>query len=172
MSSRNKLAGDIEESIGDPVTAAALENFKSSMNAWSQAEYSRPRTTVRAVGHAGASWRLAAAWVIACMLAAGSLVGGLYERHQRQEQAAIKSRIATAKATQQKTAQKLDLTNKAPEQRVAASIVVTKRRPSAVKSAAANDAELLATVDSDVSRQVPAAMEPLAQMMDSSDGAN
>lgn len=177
MSSRNKLAPEdlseemssveTEDPVLDSLTAAALENFKTSLNAWSGAAYSRPRTAVRAVRHAGASWRLAATWVIACMLAAGSLAGGLYERHQRQEQA----RIAAAKAAQQKAtqeaAQKLDLTNKAPEQRVAASIVVTKRRPTAAKSAAAHDEELLATVDSDVSRQVPAAMEPLAQMMDS-----
>jgi hypothetical protein len=173
MSNRNKLADkmlavEIDDPVIDSLTAAALENFKSSLNAWSVAAYSRPRTAVRAVGHAGMNWRLAATCVIACMLAAGSLAGGLYERHQRQEQA----RVAAAKAAQQKTAHKLDLTNNAPEQRVATSIVVTKRRPTAVKSAAANDAELLATVDSDVSRQVPAAMEPLAQMMDSSDGTN
>jgi hypothetical protein len=30
------------------------------------------------------------------------------------------------------------------------------------------DADLLATVDSDISRTVPAAMEPLAQLMDES----
>jgi len=47
-------------------------------------------------------------------------------------------------------------------------------RLEAEQSAAANaittDQDLLATVDSDVSREVPAAMEPLAQMMDE-DGA-
>jgi hypothetical protein len=172
MSGRNKLAEEIftvetEYPVVDSLTSAALENFKSSLNAWSEAAYSRPRTAVRTVRHAGASWRLAATWVIACMLAAGSLAGGLYEHHQRQEQA----RIAALKAAQQKAtqeaAQKLDSTRKASEQSVAASIVITKRRSTAVKSAAANDAELLATVDSDVSRQVPAAMEPLAQLMDS-----
>jgi hypothetical protein len=171
MSSRNKLT----EEIDDPMVVGALENFKSSLNAWSEAvraeaAYSRPRTAVRTVRHAGASWRLAATWVIACVLAAGSLAGGLYERHQRQELARIAALKAAEQksAAQQKAAQKLALTNKAPEQRVAATIVVTRRQPTAVKSAAASDAELLATVDSDVSRQVPAAMEPLAQMMDSS----
>jgi hypothetical protein len=185
MSNRNKLGRDnltekilaveTDDPIVDSLTAAALENFKTSLNAWSEAvrseaAYSRPRAAVRAVGRAGASWRLAATWMIVCMFAVGSLAGGLYERHQRQAQARIAALKAAEQesAAQQKATQKLDLTNNAPEQRVAAAIVVTRRQPTAVKSAAANDAELLATVDSDVSRQVPAAMEPLAQMMDSS----
>ena len=41
---------------------------------------------------------------------------------------------------------------------------------SAAANAATKDQDLLATVDSDVSREVPAAMEPLAQLMDE-DGA-
>jgi hypothetical protein len=41
---------------------------------------------------------------------------------------------------------------------------------SASASAVTKDQDLLATVDSDVSREVPAAMEPLAQLMDE-DGA-
>jgi hypothetical protein len=92
------------------------------------------------------------------MLAAGSLAGGLYERHHRQEQA----RIAALKAAEQKAA----LVHAAPEKPVKATIV-SKRQPTAVKRAASENEDLLATVDSDVSRQVPAAMEPLAQMMDS-----
>jgi hypothetical protein len=64
------------------------------------------------------------------------------------------------KAAEQKAA----LERKAAEQPVAAPIV-TKRQPTVVKSAASENEDLLATVDSDVSRQVPAAMEPLAQMM-------
>jgi hypothetical protein len=90
------------------------------------------------------------------MLAAGSLADGLYERHHRQELA----RIAAMKAAEQKVA----LERKAAEQPAAAKIV-TKRQPTAVKRAANENEDLLATVDSDVSRQVPAAMEPLAQMM-------
>jgi hypothetical protein len=177
MSNRNKLAPEnlseemsaieTDDPVVDSLTAAALENFKASMNAWSEAAAnSLPRTAVITARLASSSKRLAASWALGGVLATSILGSGLYERHQRQEQA----RVAAAKAAQQKAtqeaAQKLDLTNNAPEQRVAASIVVTKRRSAAVKSAAANDAELLATVDSDVSRQVPAAMEPLAQMMD------
>jgi hypothetical protein len=88
------------------------------------------------------SWRLAAGWALGCVLAAGSVAGGVYERHHRQEAARI---AAAAEAAQQ---QKL-----AAEQR-------TQQE----------NEDLLAKVDSDVSREVPSAMEPLAQMM-AEDGA-
>jgi hypothetical protein len=105
---------------------------------------------------------MAASWALGCLLAAGSLAGTLYERHQQQEAA----RMAAIKAAEQKAA----LEHKAAEQPVAAT-VVTRRQPTAVRRAANENENLLATVDSDVSRQVPAAMEPLAQMMESN-GAN
>jgi hypothetical protein len=149
MSWRDELAGEIE----DPMVTGALENFKASVDAWSDAAYSRPRTVVKMAQH---NWRLAATWALGCMLAAGSLAGGLYERHHRQELA----RIAAMKAAEQKAAQ----VHSAPEKPVKAA-TVTKRQPTAVKKAANENEDLLASVDSDVSRQVPAAMEPLAQMM-------
>ena len=152
MSWRDKATGEID----DPVLAGALENFKASVDAWSEFAYSQPRTAIWTARH---TWRLAATWALGCMLAAGSLADGLYERHHRQELA----RIAAMKAAEQKVA----LERKAAEQPAAAKIV-TKRQPTAVKRAANENEDLLATVDSDVSRQVPAAMEPLAQMMDSS----
>jgi hypothetical protein len=74
-------------------------------------------------------------------LAAASLSGGLYERHHRQDLA----RIAAAQKAQQQDA---DATRHA------------------ATGAIAEDQDLLATVDSDISREVPAAMEPLAQLMD------
>jgi hypothetical protein len=179
MSSRNKmteniLAVETEEPVVDTFTAAALQNFKTSVNAWSEAAAnSLPRTAVITAQISASNKRIAASWALAGLLATSILTGGLYERHQRQEQARTAALKAAEQesATQQKTPQRLILTNKAPEQRVAATIV-KRRRPTAVKNAAANDEELLATVDSDVSRQVPAAMEPLAQMMESSDGTN
>jgi hypothetical protein len=133
MSLRTSEADDRAELAGDPVLDQALRNFRSSVHAWSGAAYSQPRTTapVRRV-----SWRLAAGWALGCVLAAGSVGGGLYERHHRQELA----KIAAAEAARQ---QKL-----AAEQRVRE-----------------EDEDLLAKVDKDVSRQVPSAMEPLAQLM-------
>jgi hypothetical protein len=141
MNFRDKLAGEID----DPVLAQALEHFKASVNAWSAGAYSRPRTVVRTARH---SWRLAASWALGCVLAAGSMAGAVYEHHHRQELA----RIAAMQAAAQKA-----LARQEAEQ-------------SAAANALTKDQDLLATVDSDVSRGVPAAMEPLAQLMDE-DGA-
>ncbi len=160
MSSRDELAGRVlAEECDDPVVAGALKHFKASVVAWSEAAYSQPRTADRT---ARRTWRLAASSALGCLLAAGSLAGILYERHVQQESA----RIAAIKAAQQKAA----LNRKVTEQPVASTTKATQP-PIAVKNAANEDEDLLATVDSDVSRQVPAAMEPLAQMMESS-GAN
>jgi len=159
MSRRDKLAGEID----DPMVTGALENFKASVDAWSDAAYHRPRTVVKAARH---TVRLAASWALVCLLAAGSLAGGLYERHHRQELARIEASKAAIKAAEQKVA----LEHAASEKPVKAT-TVTKRQPTAVKRAANENEDLLASVDSDVSRQVPAAMEPLAQMMDDN-GAN
>ena len=77
---------------------------------------------------------MAASWGLGCVLAVGSVAGGLYERRPVKEQAKI---AATAAAQQQK-------------------IEAEHRK---------QNEELFAKMDSDVSREVPSAMEPLAQMM-------
>jgi hypothetical protein len=81
------------------------------------------------------SWRLAAAWALGGVLAVGSLAGGVLEHHHRQELA----RIAAARAAQQ--------------------------RQLAAEQRAQEDRNLLTTVDNEVSRAVPQAMEPLADLM-------
>jgi hypothetical protein len=100
------------------------------------------------------SWRLAASWALGCVLAAGSLAGSLYERHQQQELARIAAEKAAQKAAQ----------GHAPAKQSAAE-TVTDKQPTAAMNANGGDEDLLATVDSDVSRVVPAAMDPLAQLM-------
>ena len=95
MNFENKLAGEID----DPVLAEALKHFKVSVDAWSGAAYSSPRTTV--VSTVRHSWRRAAGWALGCVLAAGSLAGGVYEHHHRQELA----RIAAMQAAAQKALQ-------------------------------------------------------------------
>jgi hypothetical protein len=115
----------------------ALKNFKSSMHAWSDAMYSRPRGVSKEIRVR--SWRLAAGWALGCALVAGSVSGGLLERHHRQDVARI--------AAEQRTAE-------------------SERQLRQQQAAKVSDEVLLADVDSDVSRQVPSAMEPLAQMMD------
>jgi hypothetical protein len=86
------------------------------------------------------SWRLAVGWALAGVLLTGGLSGGMFERQQRIE----RERIAAARLAEQQKVQR--------EQR-----------------AMQDDEDLLAKVDSDVSREVPSAMEPLAQLMN--DGA-
>lgn len=133
MKWNQRLAGE-----DDPEVAQALRNFKASVDAWSEAEMSRPRT-LRMVRR---SWRLAASWALGCVVAAGTLAGAVYQRQHQQEQA----RVAAAKAAAQKAASL---------QQAAAQDLATQ-----------TDQDLLANVDSDISRAVPAAMEPLAQLMD------
>jgi hypothetical protein len=118
---------------GDPGLEQALSNFRASVCAWSDAEYARPRTAGMTVRQR--SWRLAAGWVLGCVLVAGGVSGGVYERHQRQEMA----RIAAVRAVERQR-------------------LVAEQR-------AREEEDLLAKVDSDVSREVPSAMEPLAQLM-------
>jgi hypothetical protein len=115
----------------------ALRNFRDSIHAWSEAAYSRTRPLVLEVRRR--SWRLAAGWALGCVLVAGSVGGGLFERHQSRELARI--------AAQQRAAE---------QQR---QLVEQQAR------ARESDEALLARVDSDVSREVPSAMEPLAQLM-------
>ena len=81
------------------------------------------------------AWRRATAWALGCVLAAGMAAGGIHERQHQQELA----RVAAARDA--------EIQRQLAEQH-------------------ARDAEdLLAKVDSDISRQVPNAMEPLAQLM-------
>jgi hypothetical protein len=145
----------------------ALKHFKASMDAWSEAAYSRPRTAAQlAVRH---SWRMAVGWALGCLLAAGSLAGVARETYQRRETA----RIAAQKAAEQRAQASRVNTQPVNVQPVGAQ--PDKKTPGATvrkvsigsqDSARGPDDDLLASVDSDVSREVPAAMEPLAQLMD------
>jgi hypothetical protein len=123
-----------EEDLLDPVLEHTLANFRSSVLAWSEAAYSRPRTALAAAPQRQV-WRLAAGWALGCVLMAGGVSGVFYEHHQRQELA----RIAAVR--------------EAEHQRQLA------------EQSARDEEELLAKVDSEVSREVPRAMEPLAQLM-------
>ena len=110
-----------------------LQNFRSSVHAWSDAELSRPRTVSSSMRRR--SWRLAAGWALGCALIVGGVSGALYERQHEAEMAKIKA---------QQDAE-------------------TQRQLAAQRAKYAE--EELAKVDSDVARDVPSAMEPLAQLM-------
>ncbi len=155
MSWRNKLAGEVD----DPMVAEALRNFKASVDAWSDAAYSRPRLAASPVRQ---GWRLAATLAMGCMLVAGGVTAAVVERHHQQElarQAAIKAAAQKATLEHAASAQSADANVRVPNVRTDAA-----SQPAAA-SATDEDADLLATVDSDVSREIPAAMDPLAQLM-------
>lgn len=128
MNSQRNLKGS---EMTDAELEQTLKDFRSNVHAWSEAAYSQPHVPVKVYR---TSWRVAAGWALGCVLAVGSLSGGLYERHRLSEQAKI---AAAAEAARQ---QKMEA-----EQR--------------------RQTEELAKIDGDVSREVPSAMEPLAQMM-------
>ena len=128
MNSQRDLQGN---DTPDAALEQVLNDFRSSIHAWSEVESGRPHVAVKIYR---TSWRVAASWALGCVLAVGSLAGGLYERHHLREQAKI---AAAAEAERQ---QKLEA-----DQR--------------------KQTEELAKIDGDVSREVPSAMEPLAQMM-------
>jgi hypothetical protein len=118
----------------DAQLAQALKDFRSSVHAWSEAAYGRPHHPVKVYR---TTWRVVASWALGCVLAAGSLGGGFYEHHHRQEMAKIAADAEAARL------QKL----------------------AAERRAQKENEDLLAKVDSDISRDVPSAMEPLAQLM-------
>jgi len=123
-----------------PELDLALREFRQSVHAWSEAAYSQPRTAV-ATGRRKQVWRLAAGWALSGVLIAGVVSTGVWEHHRQEIRQEI--RIASAHVAEHERL--------AAEQRN--------------QQARQEDEDLLAKVDSDVSRGVPSAMEPLAQMM-------
>lgn len=134
--------------------AQALKNFRESVHAWSEAEFSRPRKLAPAALHQ--TWRRVAVWALGCVLALVGLSAGLYERRQLKEQAkngpaqTVHQAMITASST-------------ASDMRT---IADSSAKQIAQAEASGPDESLLAAVDNDVSRQVPSAMEPLAQLME------
>jgi hypothetical protein len=120
-----------------------LRNFRTSVHAWSEAELSRPR--VIALPAHRHSWRFAAAWALGCLIAAGTLSAGLYQYHRSQSLTSMVHRPQVQQIEQEQP--------QVPQ-------------PIASEHAGQGDEGLMAVVDSDVSRPVPTAMEPLAQLMD------
>ena len=135
-----KAAGEGAET--DARLNHALADFRSSVNAWSEAAYSRARMAEIRVQRR--SWRLATGWALGCALVAGGITGGVVE-HQRQEEAA---RIAAADGQEAQRQQSAIELNQAQSQ------------------GHIQDAGLMAKVDSDTAQEVPDAMQPLAQLME------
>ena len=139
-----KAAGDGAET--DTGLDRALAEFRSTVNAWSEAAYSRARMAEIPIRRR--NWRLAAGWALGCALVAGGVTGGIVE-HQRQQEAA---RVA---ATAEQQAQ--------PQQMAAAQEQAQPQDPIEDHS---QEPGLMAKVDSDAAQEVPDAMQPLAQLME------
>ncbi len=118
----------------DPALKQALGDFKASVRAWSDAAYSGPRAV--GANRTSKQWKFAASWGLAAVLLTSGISGGVYLRHESVLQAQLAEQRA---AEQQKQA------------------ALQARR-------AQQEEEILASVDNAVSREVPKAMEPLAQL--------
>jgi len=86
------------------------------------------------------AWGIAPKWVLGCAVFVCTVSGGVYQNHRQQESAKIE----------------------------AARIAEQQRDLAAER--AKEEAELMARVDNDIARQVPSALEPLASLMDESQG--
>ncbi len=151
MNWEQDLAGESRE------VQQAVQNFKASMEAWSDAALSRPRTAApRTARH---TWRMAAGWALGCVMAAGVCTGAVQSLHHRQQMARVAAQKAEQRAAEERAA----------EAREAAQEANAKAAKTEL-TASAKDADLLASVDRAISRPVPEAMEPLAQLMDDSEG--
>jgi hypothetical protein len=136
LTSRPEEPADIEAL--DPALKQALGDFKASVRGWSDAACNRQRMAQSLVVRR--SWRLAAGWSLAAVLLAGTVSGGFYEHHKL----VIAAQIAAAQ--------------KAKQERQAAA--------QRARAEAQQEEDILASVDKDISREVPSAMEPLAQLND------
>jgi len=124
----------------EPELREALTSFKASVDAWSDAMMSRPRA-VKAPPRT--NWSAITKWALGCAVFAGTVSGGVYQNHRQLEAA----RAEAARVAEQQ------------QQREMAAAQVAKE----------NEEDLMANVDSDVAREVPSALEPLATLMTEDD---
>lgn len=132
-----KAAGEGAEA--DAGLDQALNHFRSSVHAWSEAAYSRSRRADISIRRR--SWRLAAGWALGCALLAGGFAGGIIEEHQQRQEAEARVPAAEQQARQHQAA-------------------------AAEEQPQNQDLSLMAKVDSDTAQEVPNAMEPLAELME------
>ncbi len=123
----------------EPELREALGNFKASVDSWSNAMMSRPR---EAKAPSRTNWSAVTKWALACVVFVGTLSGGVYQNHRQQEGA----KAEAARVAEQQ-----------------------KREMATTQLAKEDEEDLMANVDSDVARQVPSALEPLASLMTEDD---
>ena len=143
-----RIEKELNDARMDVALGETLKDFRLSVHAWSEAAMNRPGRSIHPAVRT--TWRLAVSWAMGCLLAAGSVGGALYERHHRQE------------VVRQAAAEQVRQRQLAAEMTTAANT----RDQNGSASTREEDEQLLAEVDSAVSRQVPSAMEPLAALME------
>jgi hypothetical protein len=133
---REEVEGAAELDAGEPVDAALEEALTNfRMSVHAWSDAALSRPRTAAQVVRHRSWRLAVGWALAAVLMVGGLSGGMFERHQRIER-----------------------------ERIAAAARLAEQQKAIREQQAMDENDLLAAVDSDVSREVPNAMEPLAQL--------
>ena len=83
------------------------------------------------------NWSAVTKWALGCVVFAGTVSSGVYQNHKQVEAAKVE----------------------------AARIAQEQRAMEAARVSNVNEEDLMADVDSDVARQVPSALEPMATMM-------
>jgi hypothetical protein len=131
MNRRDEEVNELKEL--EPELREALGNFKSSVDAWSEAMMSRPR---EAKAPARTNWSAVTKWALGCVVFAGTVSGGVFQNYRQQEAAKVEA-ARMAEQQRELAAQKVDVL----------------------------DDELMANVDSDIAREVPSALEPMASLM-------
>jgi len=84
-----------------------------------------------------ANWNAVTKWALGCAVFAGTVSSGVYQNHKQVEAAKVE----------------------------AARIAEQQREMEAARVAKVNEEDLMANIDSDVARQVPSALQPLASLM-------
>ena len=130
-SSSNQAANGAVSNTEDAKLEAVLADFRASVHAWSEAAY-RNRPMVSSPVSRRTLGQRSLAWSLSLGLVAGVAFSGAYEYHKR------------------------DLAHQASVQREA-----EHQRQIALEQHAREVDDLLAMVDSDISREVPSAMEAL-----------
>ncbi|HWT66784.1 MAG TPA: hypothetical protein VN151_11775 [Terracidiphilus sp.] len=141
---------EFEELEMDPELKQALGDFKASVHAWSEAEFARPRAA-HASAHGLRRWALG--WSVAGVLLASGVSGVVMLGHGGHQGPAVAT-VHPAQPAQRST----EPVQPVATQDAAPTASVTATTPES------QDEELMASVDSAVSRTVPSAMDPLVDL--------
>jgi hypothetical protein len=145
------------------VQTAHAQNVRAQqVLGWNEAAVGQPRRTLTRSLRPRVR-RLALGWAMGCVLVSAGLSAGLWE-HYRQPVGRAVARVAEPHwLAPARTGQRI--LEPVPEPGKLAQDELAQDKLAEDKPAQEERKDLMASVDSDVSRQVPSAMEPLAELM-------